>query len=72
MNKNLELKLIEIFCNCDDFCKNFEHEIEGRLIPSTTKSFKPKVPCGLAISEMMAIEMFYHLQGSKCFKYYYT
>lgn len=72
MNKNLELKLIEIFCNCDDFCKNFEQEIEARLIPSTTKSFKPKVPCGLAISEMMAIEMFYHLQGSKCFKYYYT
>ncbi len=36
MNKNLELKLIEIFCNCDDFCKNFEQEIEDRLIPSTT------------------------------------
>jgi len=71
MNKNLELKLIEIFCNCDDFCKIFEQEIESRLVPSTTKSFKPKVLCGLAISEMMAIEMFYHLQGSKCFKYYY-
>jgi len=72
MNKNLELKLIEIFCNCDDFCKNFEGEIESRLIPSTANSFKPKVPCGLALSEMMAIEMFYHLQGSKCFKYYYN
>jgi hypothetical protein len=72
MNKNLELKLIEIFCNCDDFCKNFEGEIESKLIPSTANYYKPKVPCGLAISEMMAIEIFYHLQGSKCFKYYYT
>lgn len=71
MNKNLEIKLIEIFCSCHDFCKNFEQEIETRLIPVTAKSFKPKVTCGLAISEMMAIEMFYHLQGSKCFKYYY-
>ena len=72
MNKNLELKLIEIFCNCDDFCKNFEGEIASKLIPQTANSFKPKVPCGLAISEMMAIEIFYHLQGSKCFKYYYN
>jgi hypothetical protein len=71
MNKNLELKLIEIFCNCDDFCKNFEKEIETKLLPSAANSFNPKVPCGLSISEMMAIEMFYHLQGSKCFKYYY-
>jgi hypothetical protein len=32
---------------------------------------KSKVPCGLSMSEMMTIEMFYHLQGNKCFKYYY-
>jgi len=38
---------------------------------SNAKSFNPKVPRGLAISEMMAFEMFYHLQGSKCFKHYY-
>jgi|WetSurMetagenome_2_1015567.scaffolds.fasta_scaffold99108_2 hypothetical protein len=73
MNENLELKLIEIFCKCDDFCKQFEKEIEGKLIPSLTgnKSVS-KVPAGLSVSEMMSIEIFYHLQGSKCFKYYYT
>jgi hypothetical protein len=69
MTENLELKLIEIFCCADDFCQQFEKEIEHKLIPMENK--KPKVPCGISMSEMMAIEIFYHLQGSKCFKYYY-
>jgi hypothetical protein len=73
MNENLELKLIEIFCYCDDFCKEFEKEIESKLIPSFTgNKTGAKVPVGLSMSEMMSIEIFYHLQGSKCFKYYYT
>lgn len=72
MNENLELKLIEIFCYCDDFCKQFEKEIESKLIPSLTgRKSLAKVPSGLSVSEMMTIEIFYHLQGSKCFKYYY-
>src|SRR3989339_246274 len=72
MTKNLELKLIEIFCFTDDFCKTFEEEIEQKLIPTELRNTKAKVPCGLSMSEMMTIEIFYHLQGSKCFKYYYV
>ena len=71
MTENLELKLIEIFCCADDFCQQFEKEIEHKLIPVVLQNKKSKVPCGLSMSEMMAVEMFYHLQGSKCFKYYY-
>lgn len=72
MNKNLELKLIEIFCNCDDFCKQFGSDIESKLIPSLSLSVRGvRVPCSLSTSELMAVEVFYHLQGAKCFKYYY-
>ena len=71
MDKILELKLIEIFCTCDDFCREFGNEIESKLIPCQAMSQCPKVPCGLCTSELMCIEIFYHLQGSKCFKYYY-
>ena len=72
MHKNLELKLIEIFCTCNDFLQEYGKEIECRLIPpSLLDSHRAKLQCGLCISEMMAIEIFYHLQGSKCFKYYY-
>ena len=72
MNKNRELKLIEIFCNCDDFFLEYGKEIDSKLIPpSLLGEHKEKLQCGLCISEMMTIEIFYHLQGSKCFKYYY-
>jgi len=72
MNKILELKLIEIFCNCDDFCQQYGDEIESKFLPQPLLFGKnPKVPCGLCTSEMLCIEIFYHLQGSKCFKYYY-
>ena len=72
MNKNTELKLIEIFCNCDDFIQEYGKEIDSRLIPASELGrHKEKLKCGLCLSEMMAIEIFYHLQGSKCFKYYY-
>ena len=72
MNKILELKLIEIFCNCDDFYQQYGIEIESKLVSASfQKGQCPKVPCGLCMSEMLCIEIFYHLQGSKCFKYYY-
>ena len=71
MNKKFELKLIEIFCNCDDFCNLFEEGIEQKLIPMQAKA-KGRLPGNLSMSEVMCIEISYHLQGAKCFKYYYT
>ena len=72
MNKKLELKLIEIFCNCDDFCKLFEEGIEEKLLRSHAKCAGSRMPGNLSMCELMCIEIFYHLQGSKCFKYYYA
>jgi len=64
-----EDKLIEIFIDCDDFCKHFEPIYEKRLLG---KNRKPNLrPC-LSASEMMTILIFYHLSGMKCFKYYYV
>lgn len=59
----LTTKLTEIFIDCDDFCKCFEkHMIEsGERLPV----------CKMSTSEMMAISIYYHHSGVKCFKYYY-
>jgi hypothetical protein len=59
----LTTKLTEIFIDCDDFCNCFEkHMIEsGESLPVSKMS----------TSEMMAINIYYHHSGVKCFKYYY-
>lgn len=72
MNKNFELKLIEIFCNCDDFCNLFEESIGQKLLPMHLSPAGAKLPGSLSMSELMCIEISYHLQGAKCFKYYYA
>jgi len=72
MNKNFELKLIEIFCCCDDFCNLFEESIGQKLLPGHPGAAGTGLPGNLSMSELMCIEISYHLQGAKCFKYYYT
>jgi hypothetical protein len=71
MNEKTKMKLIEIFILVDEFFKEKGQEIEQKLL-SENGGNNPKVPCGLAMSEIMTIEIFYHLHGFKCFKYYYT
>jgi Transposase DDE domain len=56
-------KLTEIFIDCDDFCKC----IDKYLIESGQEI----TPSKMSTSEMMAITIFYHRSGMKCFKYYY-
>ncbi len=58
------LKLTEIFIACDDFCKHFQHYSMSQL----QQPLKARQMCD---SEMMAIVIFYHHSGMKCFKYYY-
>ena len=64
-----ETKLIQIFCDCDDFCKFFE---QWQMNKSVAKSSNQptRVP-GLALSECMCIMILYHPSGMKCFQYYY-
>ena len=62
-------KLIEIFLDCDDFCKNFEPVFQrAQIHRGRTGHNKPK----LHASEIMTILIFYHFSGMKCFKYYYN
>lgn len=62
-------KLIEIFYDCDEFCKKFNCEFNKLLL--TSKSIKSVNKPSLCESEIMAILIFYQLSGMKCFQYYY-
>lgn len=58
-------KLVEIFIACDDFSKKLgEYCLENNLQGSKTERL-------MSESEMMAIVIFYHHSGFRCFKYYY-
>jgi hypothetical protein len=58
-------KLIEIFMECDDFCKKLSaYQLENRFETGPATG-------AMSESEMMAIVIFYHHSGFKCFKYYY-
>jgi len=64
-----ELKVIQTFCEIDDFIISCEQFVEGKLIGS--KSPHAVHEPGISASEMMCIELLYHLSGFKCFQYYY-
>ncbi len=65
-----EYKLIEIFCSVDDFCKLYEEKLLPPLLPSTSTK-KPVNKPSISLSEMMVIELLYHLSRHKCFQYYF-
>ncbi|MFV0605377.1 MAG: hypothetical protein ACK5NK_07410, partial [Niabella sp.] len=56
-----ELKVIKIFCEIDDFVKGCEKIVDGKLLGS--KSPHAVNEPGLYPSEMMCIELLYHLSG---------
>lgn len=60
-----ENKLIEIFILVDDFCKYLD-EVEADELKKKSSTLK----CGLSISEILTLLIFYHLSGYKCFQYY--
>jgi hypothetical protein len=62
-----DTKLIEIFCDCDDFYKNYE---QWQFQKKTLRR-KPTREPGLSTSEIMCILILYHHSGMKCFQYYY-
>lgn len=65
-----EDKLIQIFCMVDDFCQEYSSQINQHELPAKAKRKNLPEPA-LSISEIMTIEILYHLSGHKCFKYYY-
>jgi hypothetical protein len=68
-----ELKLIQLFCQTDDFAKVFEPTLMKHLLPASTTLLKRSAvnKPAISLSEMMTIEILYHLSGYKCFQYFY-
>lgn len=64
-------KLTEIFIECDDFMKALEKYFDAHSLPNSDK-VKVKLERKMTKSEMMAIVIFYHYSGFKCFKWYYN
>src|SRR4028118_1171431 len=63
------LKIIQLFCEMDDFVKSVEKFLEGKILGSHSDHAVNEP--GISLSEMMCIEVLYHLSGYKCFQYYY-
>src|ERR1700692_2581906 len=64
-----QMKVIQIFCELDDFIKAVEKFVDGKLIGSSSPQSVHQP--AISLSEMMCIEILYHLSGYKCFQYYY-
>lgn len=64
-----ETKLIQIFCDCHDFCKIVENFPKPMLLGSGKR--KPTRVPEISTSESMCIMIMYHHSGMKCFQYYY-
>ncbi len=58
-------KLTEIFIECDDFCKKLSQYLVANELDSNS------LRRSMDDSEMMAIVIFYHHSGFRCFKHYY-
>jgi hypothetical protein len=58
-------KLVEIFIECDDFCKKLSTYLLANDFEAESSSEL------MTESEMMSIVIYYHHSGFKCFKYYY-
>jgi Transposase DDE domain len=66
-----EVKLVQLFCEIDDFTSIYEQKLAGHLLPVTPNSkHSTHKPC-ISLSEMMTLEILYHLSGYKCFEYFY-
>jgi len=65
---SMEQLLIAIYCDIDDFCKEFDVYWKKHLLPQTG-AIIPR--CGMSLSEIMAIAVFFHLSNHKTFKWYY-
>jgi hypothetical protein len=63
------LKVIQIFCELDDFVNAVENFVGHKQIGSSSPQSVHRP--AISLSEMMCIEVMYHLSGYKCFQYYY-
>ena len=64
-----ELKVIQIFCEPDDFVNSCE-KIVGCKLTGSKSPHSVNEP-GITNADMVCIELLYHLSAYKCFHYYY-
>lgn len=64
-------KITEIFCIADDFCKEFDKEIEKMAIKADDGRKHRKRKTTMSRSEIMAILIFFHFNTFRNFKHYY-
>lgn len=66
-----EHQLTSIFCEIDDFCKEFDNNMDQSMLIGSTKA-KRGPPCGLSISEIMFIQILFQMVGYRNFKTFYS
>lgn len=64
-------QLTRIFCQIDDFCKEFSGYINARLLPSFNKKSPRGPACSLSDSEIMTILILFQSSGYRNFKTFY-
>lgn len=64
-------QLTRIFCQIDDFCKEFGCYMKSRLLPTNSAGTRGPV-CSLSDSEIMTILVFFQSSGYRNFKMFYT
>lgn len=62
------IELIPIFCDIDDFCKDYEEYCTKSLLMDKN-TIAPRT--SLSLSEIMTILVYFHLSGYRTFKWYY-
>ena len=70
MTDDIITQFIELFCDVDDFCLEFEPEFNKRLLEDGTRKRIRKSK--LCLSEVMTIIIWFHRSGYRTFKDYYT
>ena len=64
--------IISIFCELDNFCKEFFAYFEQTSLPCDKKKLRLEPSRSLSFSEIMTICVSFHLSGYRNFKWYYT
>ena len=64
--------IISIFCEADNFCKEFNSYLKKNSLPTDRKEIFLNLHSSLSLSEVMTICIAFHLSGYRTFKRYYT
>ena len=64
-------KITEIFCIADDFCKEFESEIDKIGLPNDSKCKHRRRKWRMSKSEIITIMICFHFNSYRNFQHYY-